>query len=599
MAKRTNNEIEQFRRRVEDLKDKGYVPLMGYASMPRVSNIPESGRTEVGKEMMGSTSSIGGPAMKMNANMFNAKQSAPKAVPGNREENWLGYIPWGPQDNLPNQIYIYANSLPYTASALRYLIDSTVALGPKLMYRFTAYQGGTVVERKVPYEDAGLLLLGKMREVASRIASREAEMARTQADGEGGGERTISWGEAVNMSPSGSPSQGSRQGNGSGTESASDKVLEMDRKEMEQLEADYAEWQRTMEDVKPFLENNNLESHFQSCMTDQHHLDIYFPTYGLSVGRRAPWRPKIVRVGYIPSVCARMEEMDEQWKVNHIFYSEKWRNDTTAKLEQRDVVAYPCLDANHVVAELRETVRRNQNVPMAKRPLWFCAPSKYPSMLRPYYPQAAWWSIFTSQAYSYASTLIYDKAVARENSTMWGKIIYINLSYLKSMYDQMGADTDDKKDAVKNQIYESVNAFLKRRSNNGKTLILDSFLSTDEKTLWKSVEIVDVPQVSSGADTKDELEEISSIIFFALGIHPALIGAVPGKSGSSGGTYQRELKLLKQQQLTPIQRIYLRYLQNICIFNEWDPHAEWVIREQVLTTLDRSSTGTEESTTTI
>ena len=108
-----------------------------------------------------------------------------------------------------------------------------------------------------------------------------------------------------------------------------------------------------------------------------------------------------------------------------------------------------------------------------------------------------------------------------------------------------------------------------------------------------------MPQVSSGADTKDELEEISSIIFFALGIHPALIGAVPGKSGSSGGTYQRELKLLKQQQLTPIQRIYLRYLQNICIFNEWDPHAEWVIREQVLTPLDRSSTGTEESTTTI
>ena len=55
MAKRNNNEIEQFRRKVEDLKDKGFVPLMGYASMPHATTIPEEGRTEVAKEMMGST----------------------------------------------------------------------------------------------------------------------------------------------------------------------------------------------------------------------------------------------------------------------------------------------------------------------------------------------------------------------------------------------------------------------------------------------------------------------------------------------------------------------------------------------------------------
>ena len=125
--------------------------------------------------------------------------------------------------------------------------------------------------------------------------------------------------------------------------------------------------------------------------------------------------------------------------------------------------------------------------------------------------------------------------------------------------------------------------------------MLESFLSQDEKTLWRSVEIVDVPQAASGAQTKEELEEISSIIFFALGVHPALIGATPGKSGSTGGTFQRELQLLKMQQISPIQRLYLRFLQNIARFNGWDHHAEWIIRQQVLSKLDRSGTGLEES----
>lgn len=571
-------EIDRFRRRTRELVNRGYVPLLRNASMPKVANIPGEGRGEATKDMMGNGESIGGGLMRVNTSMFNNKQSTPKPVPGERDESWLGYIPWGPNDNLPNQIYLYANSLPYTSSALRYLIDLTVGLGPKLMYRWSYYAGGTVTSRLVNYEDAGVLIRGRMREVANRIAERESK----NSDGEGGGV-TATWQQALAINSGEEPKK-------SGSE-----VGDMDRKELEQLQADYAEWERTMEEYTAFKQNNNLEEHYQKCITDDAYLDIYFPTYGLSIGRRAPWKPKIVKIGVIPSICARMEEMDEQWKINHIFYSERWRNDATQKLANLNTVAYPCLNSSEAVTELQDVVRKNQSVPMGKRPLWFCMPSIYPSMMKPYYPQCAWWSIFISQVYSYSSTLIYDKAVARENSTMWGKIIYINLSYLKSMYDQMGANTEEEKEAVKNEIYESVNSFLKRRSNNGKTLILDSFLSTDEKTLWKSVEIVDVPQVTSGAETKDELEEISSIIFFAMGIHPALIGAVPGRSGSSGGTYQRELNLLKQQQVSTRQRTYLRFLQNICTFNGWDSHAEWVIRQQVLTTLDRNATGLEET----
>ena len=185
---------------------------------------------------------------------------------------------------------------------------------------------------------------------------------------------------------------------------------------------------------------------------------------------------------------------------------------------------------------------------------------------------------------------MFDKAAARNNSTMWGKIIYINLNYLQKLYDQMGATGEEEQEAIKTSLINDINQFLKKRDNNGKTVALDAYLSQDEKTLVKSIEIVDVPQPQNAKDLKAELEEVSSIIFFAMGVHPELIGSRPGSSGK-GGTFQRELHLLKEQQVSPSQRRYLWLLDMISTFNDCDKHLKWVIEQQNLTTLDNSKTG--------
>lgn len=240
-------------------------------------------------------------------------------------------------------------------------------------------------------------------------------------------------------------------------------------------------------------------------------------------------------------------------------------------------------------------VKADSYVSYSKRHSWYCAPIIIPSGSHFYYPVPQWWSVFTSKAYQYASTLINDQATARQNSTMWGKMIFINNIYLQAVFAAQGADTEEEKQTVRNQIWNKINEFLKRKENNGKTIALDSILSPDGKTMMPSVEIVDVPQLSSSGDFSEELEEITSIIFFAMGIHPGLIGAIPGKTKSNSGTYQRELTLLKQNQLSSRQRQFLRFFQNINVFNGWDSHAKWIIKQQVLTTLDRSPEGTVES----
>ena len=551
---------EKFRRKVSSLVAAGYVPLM-----PQVTEIANG--TATSEQRLNSTDCIGG-SIQHTFSMFDPKQSRPVPVKGAGTKG-LGYIPWGPDNMLPNLIYNLEKSLPYTATALKYIIDLTAGLGPKLMYRFPRYVSGTVKTESVPFEDAGTLIRGRMRELREEI----------RQNGEGNAAPAITFGQALNGGE-GNP------GDDPGTPEW----------ELKKLREDYKTWERTDREWRTFCENNNLGLHFLKCMTDDVHMDMYFPTIGLSIGRSGEeWNPKIVTLGFIPSVCARMEEMDERLRMNFVYYAEKWRKDTTDELEMKDVVAYPALMPENMLPELRRQVMKNRNRAPRNRPTWFCCPTSYPSVDKPYYPVPAWWSIFPSRTYEYATTLITDKAVARQNATMWGKMIFINSEYLRAICDEQDASTQEQVEEVRQGIYRRVNDFLQRRENNGKTIMLDSFVGPDGKTMQNAVEIVDVPGTTEAKELKDELEEISSIIFFAIGVHPALIGAVPGKSGSTGGTYQRELQLLKQNQLSPRQRIYLQFLKNVYTFNGWDPHGELVIRQQVLTTLDRSATGTEET----
>ena len=133
--------------------------------------------------------------------------------------------------------------------------------------------------------------------------------------------------------------------------------------------------------------------------------------------------------------------------------------------------------------------------------------------------------------------------------------------------------------------------FLQHRENNGK--MMRQWMWTDQKgDEHYNVKIVDVAETTNDAVKagKEELELSTSPIFLALQVDPRLVG-VPMVAPSNGGTALREMHLLKQQQLSVKQRLYLHFLQTVARFNGWSERAEWVIAQQTLSTLDRSSTG--------
>lgn len=576
--------MENIRRQVDELKGQGYEALgMSYntqdgvfdGSEPEVSNSIDvdtmlSSRYQKianGKEPQERAAEMLEYTPYLGEDKTLAKQNIIPILYEGVGTSGLGYIPWGPENRLPNFIYNTAYSLHCTARSLQFLRDEIVGLGVEFMYRWTRYVGGTVTTKEIPYKDAGVLIRGRIM-----------ELEKQRKETSGMDESVVNM---LELDGAGNPKPG---------------TLEY---EIQQLRNDYAEWERVNAEVEEFEQNNNLHKHFLGCMTDFVPMEIYFPLIGLNRGKPGQvWEPKIVSLRYINCCASRLEQMDEDRKINYVYYSDRWRTyDGYSALlpKNNEVVAYPALPETGTMDALKDVVNRKKNVGVRSRPTWFCIPRRMPSMNSVYYPVPYWWSIYTSQLYDYCSTIIADRAAARQNSTMWGKIIMVNHRYLETLWNDNGCDTPEKRKNFRKKLKENIDNFLRNRKNNGSTVMFESVVSPGGDTLWDSVKIIDVPMnlPDTATANKTELSEITNAIFLTMGIHSVLMGNEISSSSSTGGTVQRELDLLKQKQLAPMQKDYLDLLNFVRDWNKWDTrHGVFRSKQMSLSTLDASKTGT-------
>ena len=87
------------------------------------------------------------------------------------------------------------------------------------------------------------------------------------------------------------------------------------------------------------------------------------------------------------------------------------------------------------------------------------------------------------------------------------------------------------------------------------------------------------------------------MIAYSLGVHPSLIGAVPGGSkGGFSGTDKRELFIIKQTLLKPLIDRLLRPIYLVKEINDWPKDIYFTVPFITLTTLDKNKTGQETNT---
>lgn len=492
------------------------------------------------------------------------------------------YITWGAGNRLPNVVSLLCSLSPYTAAALKFNIDLITGMGPKPMYQYSQYVGGNLLNKQISYEYAGTLLKGWKIDLLRQIDEIPKDNTA--------GNVAIQAGEPI----------GATAG-----VSEYEKAL---RERLAEIEADLAIWEQTNAELEEFQKRNNLLQTFQQLYADMLQYNICYPEIELQQTYIDPqtghevksfkWDPKAVGIKYRNTKTMRLEQMDNDNKINHVYISNQWLSSPEQTVFTQDsdfkIDAMPALNPQCPSADLERIARdaRKANVGKKSRPTHVALPVRYNEYGHPYYPVPAWYSVFSGDVYTYASILISDRNKRRKNANVIGRIIYLNNEYVERLYFQAKADTPEAKMEVFNKLRNQINNFLEDRDNTGKPLVAYTFLGSDGK-VYKSWEIIELEEnsKSTAEANKEELAEISSIILFAWGVDSQLIGNTPGTTTRSGGTDLRERYLLKQVNMSLMQRLVLNVMDVFTTRNHWDSHLTWTIQREVLTTLDNSKTG--------
>ena len=503
-------------------------------------------------------------------------------TPDNIGTPGLGYMEWGAGNRNPNVVSLLREASPYTASAHRFNTDLCAGRGPRFVYSYVQYVGGNITEKRIAFKDAGVLIKGWIRDLKRELSQLEAPAE---------------------------PSSSSAVPGTSVSGDSSDLAADI-RDQIATLEKEYEKWKATNDFLTNFAARNNLALTYLSLTEDMQEQNLCFPEITLNKrtldadGKNMPtsmWVPQVTGIRYRSAHICRLERKDKNGRINYVYVSNRFLDSrvfaasASNKAEDAlEMIAIPALDPQSPLTDLERIVRetRKANGSIRKRPTRFILPIAYPSAGRPYYPVPAWQSIFSGDIYEYLMTMISDRNKRRKNSNVIGRILYLNSEYMERLYFQRKADTPEDKLKVFNELRNQINSFLEDRDNTGKPLVAYTFTGTDGKVYesWKIVEIEANNKQTAEANQK-ELAEISSIVFFAFGLDSRLVGNSPGDVASSGGTDLRERFLLKQVQMSPMQQLMLMPLYLMKAFNDLDPHLEFEIPREVLTTLDNSKTG--------
>lgn len=563
--------ISQLQQRSEELKAQGYEAVRPAAFVRPNS---DGSRTFSWGEYVHSMlmSSAQGTAGAGNARreistVFASSGGENKAVPQGVGTPGLGFMEWGLGNRLPNLVYLLSKMSPFTAAGIEFVKKILVGRGPAPKYHYVQYVGGNITEKFIPFMVAGVLLRGQIAD----LKVKEDKMSQS----------------------------------GNQLSELNNQFLQSkseDSEEMKSLKAALAEWERTNNELQAFIDSNDLHKTYLDMAGDMALMSQCFCELQLNQrqldadGHPVPtsrWEPKVIGLKSRSVFTTRLERKDNQYRINYAYVSNQWL-DSTQTLEEQDIriAAVPFLPSDSAVKDLESRVReaRQQRVSRKNRPTRFImSPRDFGG---PYYADALWHSIFAGSIFEYAFTIVDDRLTRKRNSNIIGRVIYIHQEYLKQLYTQQGENKSKTIAQIQQEVFSDINTWLSNPDNAGQALISAVFTGLDGKEYkaWEIVEIESKANSQAQAE-KTELQEISSIIFFAMGLDSKLIGNTPGDATSSGGTDLRERFLVKQIQFAPLQQLMLRPLEVITRVNKWDSHLVWQIDREVLTTLDNSKTG--------
>lgn len=342
-------------------------------------------------------------------------------------------------------------------------------------------------------------------------------------------------------------------------------------------------------EIFDFIDDNNINLLIQEQVHDQVLLHNGFVEFIFNNDRK-----KIVRMLHKEATYSRLSVIDEKTGNSEYHgYSAKWGENR----QDEDLIATPLLDYD---APLYDLKRRMGLIPDSKGKRKDEKQSRYvmhiaqPSPGRFYYQKAYWWAIFESFWYDFSCAIPEFKYNLLKNQLTLKYHVMINRKFFSELFKSEGITDPEKQNERRLQFYRNMEDFLAGKENAGKNLVSNFEYDMSKGVEQQDIIIKPIESFIKGGEYIEDSEEATNMISNAMGVHPSLQGASPGKNKTINGTEARELFIIKQSMMKPMRDLLLQPLYIVKAVNGWDPDIDFFIPNIQLTTLDKN-TGAEKS----
>lgn len=336
-------------------------------------------------------------------------------------------------------------------------------------------------------------------------------------------------------------------------------------------------------EVFDWCQRCDISMYYQEVLTDLSHFANAFPMLLASKDHKS-----IYSIIHREAMFSRWR-IDEKGEIISHLYSSKWDDNPSESNIEESYVVNEFDDVLDIMSHLGAKTPEDRLV----YPIYMASPG------RPYYSYPAWYSIFRSGWYDHlASIPALKKAILKHNLGV-KHIIYISPTYLDEKAAQEGIDINDQKAVtqLKDKLIKEINDTLTGEDNAGKALASLAKLvpSGNGSTVEKYFTIEKVDNNVQEGEYLTDYETGANVVSYAMGVHPSLIGATPGKNSNSlSGSNIREIFLMKQALSKPMIDRAMRPFAAIKKINNWPSDFVLTVPEYTFVTLDQAKSGKQE-----
>lgn len=350
-------------------------------------------------------------------------------------------------------------------------------------------------------------------------------------------------------------------------------------------------------DIRSFCLSNSIHECFMNQVTSmKYHA---FTVTLITLNRDPDVRNlRIQRVSNLDSMYCRFEKTKDG-RIGHVFFGHFHDGRIPDK-----AVAYECLDFTNPLGDLRvrlglapDPLTGLLREPTSQRT--FAIVSRFPTPGYRYYPLPYYMSIFMDHWYDIYRLIGLGKKYMIQNTSAPRIQIEVHKDYWKSVCKAENI-TDPVKQAeriIKER--QNIIDFVCGPENAGKAIVTHYYVDPNGKEN-RMVRITNLNEggKKEGGDWTEDMSEASNVLCFALGVHPNLIGATPGKSQmNNSGSDKRELFTLKQAMEKPFHDIMAKPYHVILHFNGWADRYTVDVPMIELTTLDENKSSKKVTNT--